>query len=111
MSVQRPYQQPPGFEFIKVLVNPDGVLSNSSQPKCLIICSSYLRVQQPLHDALLRVRAKQVVRDSSSLNSWSPLHDLLDCISVVYQMMFQNMENFVRERLLILQAIVGRLFL
>ena len=111
MSVQRPYQQPPGFHFIKVLVNPICINSNSSQPKCLIVCSSHWLVQNPLHNALLRVRAKQSVRDRSSIGSWSPLHDLMDCISVVYQMMFQNIEIFVRQQLLVLQAVVSHCLL
>lgn len=108
MSVQRPYQQPPGFEFIKVLVNPNLIDSELSYPKCLIVCSSHEKVQKPLHHALLRVRAKQSVRDWSSIGSWSPLHALMDCISVVYQIMFRDMEIFVRQRLLVLQAIVGQ---
>ena len=110
MSVLRPYRQPPGFEFIKVLVNPQHIHSTSSQTKCLIVCSSHRRVQQPLHRALLRVKAKQAVRDRSSFDSWSPLHALMDCISVVYQMMFERLEIFVVKQLLVVQAVVGQCF-
>ena len=108
MPVLRPYRQSPDFEFIRVLVNPQYIPSKPSQTKCLIVCSWRFYVQRPLHQALLRVRAKQVIRDWSSLDEWTPLHALMDCISVVYQMMFQKMEEFVRERLLVLQAVVGQ---
>ena len=110
MSVQRPYRQPPGIEFIKVLVNPEYIPSTSSRLKCLIVCSSHYRVQMPLHRALLCVQKNQSARDWSSLDSWSPLHPLMDFISVIYQMMFQEMEKFVRRRLLVIQAVVGQCF-
>ncbi|KAL9004815.1 MAG: hypothetical protein Q9188_002380 [Gyalolechia gomerana] len=75
MSVQRPYQEAPEFEFIRILVNPEGVTSKLSQPKCLIT---------------LHVRAKQASRESPFLHSWTPLHELMDCISVIYQTMFHG---------------------
>lgn len=107
MSVKRPYQEAPEFEFIRILVNPEGVTSKLSQPKCLITCSSCHYVQIPLINALVQARAKQASRESPFLQSWTPLHDLMDCISVIYQVSFKMLQQFVQSRLGALQAMVG----
>lgn len=108
MTVQRPHQTGPKFDFIKALVNPNGVTSKLSQPKCLIVCSSRY-YQERLFQALLNVRMKQNVRIRSPPHSWTPLHELMDCISIIYQLMLQEMQVFIENRLLLLQKMVRQL--
>ena len=98
ITVQRPYQNAPEFDFIRVLVNSKGITSKLSQPKCLIVCSSR-SCQENFFQALLWVRVKKCVRVP---HSWTPLHRLMDCLSVIYQVMFQQMQVFVEDRLLLL---------
>lgn len=105
MTVRRPYQSGPKFDFIRVLVNPEGVKSKLSRPKCLIVCSSRIP-QEKLFQALLSVRAKQAVRMWSPPHSWIPLHELMDCISIIYQVMFQETQSFIETRLLLIQEMV-----
>ena len=105
MSVRRPYQSSPKFYFIRVLISPDGLTSKLSQPKCLVICSSKFP-QETLFQAILSVRAKQAVKMWSPPHNWTPLHELMDCISITYQVMFQQTQQFIESRLLLLQKMV-----
>ena len=110
MTVRRPYQNAPNFNFIRVLINPEGTSSKLSLPKCLIVCSSS-STQEILFQALLSVRVKQGVRDWSPPQSWNPLHEVMDCISITYQVMFQQTQLFVESRLLLLQKMVSQLLI
>ena len=105
ISVRRAYQSGPKFDFIRVLVNPEGVTSKLSQPKCLIVCSSR-NPQARLFQALLSVRVKQAFWMWSPLHRWIPLHELMDCISFIYQVMFQETQLFIETRLPLLQKMV-----
>ena len=106
MSVQRPYLKPPEFHFIRISINPKGLPSKLSNMKCLIVCSSQM-IQQNLFVALLSVRLKQDVRTWSP-HTWSPIHELMDCVSIVYQIMFQEMQEFVETRLALLSKMVSK---
>lgn len=109
MTVRRPYQNSPEFNFIRVLVNPEGVTSKLSQPKCLIVCSSSSS-QETLFQAILSVRVKQGVRLwPPPPHSWTPLHELMDCISITYQVMFQATQLFIERRLVLLTEMVRQL--
>lgn len=105
MSVQRPYTKPPQFHFIRTSINPQGVPSKLSNLKCLVVCSSGI-IQEKLLEALLSVRVKQDIRTWSP-HAWSPLHELMDCVSVVYQIMFQEMQEFLETRLALLLKMVS----
>ena len=105
MSVQRPYTKPPRFDFIRILINPQGIPSKLSNLKCLAVCSTR-DVQDKFLAALLSVRVKQDVRIWSP-HTWSPLHELMDCVSVVYQIMFQEMQRFLETRLALLLKMVS----
>ena len=105
MSVQRPYTKPPMFDFIRILINPQGIPSKLSNLKCLAVCST-LDVQEKFLGALLSVRVKQDARIWSP-HTWSPLHELMDCVSVVYQIMFEEMQRFLETRLALLLKMVS----
>lgn len=62
----------------------------------------------PMFRALMNIRAKQGGRDPMFLDSWTPLHDLMDCISITYQVAFENLQTFIRSRSEVLQAMVGQ---
>ena len=109
ITVRRPYQRAPNFNFIRILINPEGITSKLSLPKCLIVCSSS-STQEIFFQALLSVRVKQGVRDWSLPQSWNPLHELMDCISTTYQVMFQQTQLFIESRILLLQKIVSSWF-
>ena len=106
MTVRRPYQNAPNFNFIRVLIKPKGITSKLSLPKCLVVRSSS-STQELYFRALLSVRVKQGVRDWSLPHSWNPLHELMNCISITYQIMFQQTQLFVESRLLLLQKMVS----
>ncbi|KAL8936861.1 MAG: hypothetical protein Q9211_003982 [Gyalolechia sp. 1 TL-2023] len=103
MSVRRPYRNAPEFEYIRIMVNPEGITSKASQPKCLIFCSTLSPWHNPLLKALVHVRAKQGSRGLPFLHNWTPLHDLMDCISVIYQQCFARLQGFVQSRLKVLR--------
>ena len=105
MSVQRPYTKPPEFHFIRILINPQGIPSKLSNLKCLVVCS-FAEIQETFLNALLSVRVKQDARTWSP-HTWSPLHELMDCVSVVYQIMFQEMQEFLETRLALLLKMVS----
>ena len=105
MSVRRPYIKPPKFQFIRTSINPRGIPSKLSNLKCLVICSSNY-VQEMLSTALLSVRVRQDARTWSP-HIWSPLHELMDCVSVIYQIMFQEMQKFLESRLDLLTKMVS----
>ena len=104
MSVQRPYTKPPEFHFIRISINPKGVPSKLSNMKCLVVSSS-LTIQRKLIEAFLSVRLKQDNRTWSP-HTWSPIHHLMDFVSVVYQIMFQEMQEFLETRLALLMKMV-----
>lgn len=106
MTVKRPYQKAPTFEFIRILINPKGVTSRRSMPKCLIVCSS-VTTHDLLYHALISIRIKQG-RAVSLLPNWTPLHELMNCISAVYQVMFQEIQSFVTQRFSLLQDMVRK---
>lgn len=107
MSVKGPYQKAPTFEFIRVMINPKGVTSSRSIPKCLIICSSVSAIDV-LYEALISIRIKQG-RAWPSLPNWSPLHELMNCISAVYQVMFNHLSYFIKRRFPLLQDMVRKI--
>ena len=104
MSVRRPYQRAPEFEFIRVLINLEGTSSKLSIPKCLIVCSSSA-IQDKLGQGIFHVRSSQSSR-ALTIQSWNPLYELMDCISVIYQIMFIELQTFIESRLLLLQKMV-----
>ena len=106
MSVKRPYQKCPKFDFIRVLINPKGVTSRRSMPRCLIVCSS-ASTHEKLFEALLSIRVKEVIT-RSSIPHWSPMHELLNCISAAYQVMFQQLLDFINRRFSLLQDMVRK---
>ena len=101
MSVKRPYQKAPSFEFIRVLINPKGVTSRRSMPKCLVTCSS-VSTHDILFEALISIRVKQGLSRSSTPH-WSPLHELMNCISAVYQVMFHQLRDWIHQRRFLLE--------
>ena len=86
MTVRRPYQRPPEFDSIQVLVNPEGTESKLSLQRCLAICSS-VNAQEEFFKALLCVRIEED-RQEWPPGRWTPLYELMNCISVAYQVMF-----------------------
>ena len=104
MTVKRPYQRPPEFDFIRVLVNPEGTKSKPSMPRCLAICSSAV-AQDMFVQALLCSWTKEDRREWPS-HRWTPLHELMNCISVIYQVMFLELQLFIDSRLQLLQKMV-----
>ena len=105
MSVRRPYLEPPKLHFIRTLINPQGVPSKLSNLKCLVVCSSF-STQDTFLKALLSVRVKQDARTWSP-HPWSALHELMDCVSVLYQIMFREMQKFLETRLDLLLKMVS----
>ena len=106
MTVRRPYQSPPNFDTIRVMVCPDGVSSKVSLPKCLLISNSYA-TQRLFLRALLSIRVKEDVRDWPS-DAWIPMHELMNCISALYQIMFQRIQAFIKHRIKLLQKMVRK---
>ena len=104
ITTKRPYQRPPKFDFIRILVNPQGAPSKPSLPRCLAICSS-VSAGETFFNALLRIRIKEDGRDWSR-QKWMPLHEMMNSISVTYQIMFQKIQIFIESRIQLLQKMV-----
>ena len=104
MTVKRPYQRKPRFSYIRMLINPAAMTSSQSMTRLLIICSAY-SVQREFLQALLSLRKRRCIQDWPT-GIWSPVHDLMDCISIVYQIMLHRLQLFAETRLLLLQDLV-----